>query len=108
MFFGVHCISLSSFGLIPFSWVAGVWPGNSIIGVLTVTVFLCLFHASTYCIIRAALPRSVADYTLGSRVLNAPLAFAASWMLVIFSAMVAGSLIAWIPKTATTVIYREM
>ena len=34
MVFGVHCISLSSSGLIPFSWVAGVWPGSSIIGVL--------------------------------------------------------------------------
>ena len=28
MVFGVHCISLSSSGLIPFSWVAGVWPGQ--------------------------------------------------------------------------------
>jgi hypothetical protein len=36
MVFGVHCISLSSSGLIPFSWVAGVWPGSSIIGVLTI------------------------------------------------------------------------
>jgi amino acid transporter len=104
----VHCISLSSSGLIPFSWVAGVWPGSSIIGVLTVAMIFCLFHAYTYASIGAAMPRSAADYTLASRVLNAPLAFGASWTLVIFSAMVAGSLIAWIPKTAVPTLARTM
>src|SRR5512141_1992843 len=108
MVFGVHCISLSSSGLIPFSWVAGVWPGSSIIGVLTVAMFFCLFHAYTYSVIAATMPRSAADYTLASRTLSAPLAFAASWTLVIFSAMVAGSLIAWIPKTALPVLFRTM
>ena len=108
MVFGVHCVSLSSSGLIPFSWVAGVWPGSSIIGVLTVAMFFCLFHAYTYAVIGATMPRSAADYTLASRTLNAPLAFAASWTLVIFSAMVAGSLIAWIPKTAFPVLFRTM
>ncbi len=108
MVFGVHCISLSSSGLIPFSWVAGVWPGSSIIGVLTVAMFFCLFHAYTYSVIGATMPRSASDYTLGSRTLSAPLAFAASWTLVIFSAMVAGSLIAWIPKTAIPVLFRTM
>ncbi len=108
MVFGVHCISLSSSGLIPFSWVAGVWPGSSIIGVLTVAMVFCLFHAYTYACIGATMPRSAADYTLASRTLSAPLAFAASWTLVIFSAMVAGSLIAWIPKTAIPVLFRTM
>lgn len=108
MVFGVHCISLSSSGLIPFSWVAGVWPGSSIIGVLTVAMFFCLFHAYTYSVIGAAMPRSAADYTMASRTLSAPLAFSASWTLVIFSAMVAGSLIAWIPKTALPVLFRTM
>ena len=87
MVFGVHCISLSSSGLIPFSWVDGVWPGSSIIGVVTVAMFFCLFHAYTYAVIGATMPRSAADYTLASRTLSAPLAFAASWTLVIFSAM---------------------
>ena len=108
MVFGVHCISLSSSGLIPFSWVAGVWPGSSIIGVLTVAMIFCLFHAYTYATIGSAMPRSAADYTLASRVLNAPMAFGASWTLVIFSAMVAGALIAWIPKTAIPVLFRTM
>lgn len=108
MVFGVHCISLSSSGLIPFSWVAGVWPGSSIIGVLTVAMFFCLFHAYTYATIGATMPRSAADYTLASRTLSAPLAFAASWTLVIFSAMVAGSLIAWIPSTAVPTLFKTM
>jgi amino acid transporter len=108
MVFGVHCISLSSSGLIPFSWVAGVWPGSSIIGVLTVAMIFCLFHAYTYSVIGATMPRSAADYTMASRTLSAPLAFAASWTLVIFSAMVAGSLIAWIPQTALPVLFRTM
>jgi APA family basic amino acid/polyamine antiporter len=107
MVFGVHCISLSSSGLIPYSWIAGIWPGSSIIGVLTVAMFFCLFHAYTYSAIGATMPRSAADYTLGSRVLSAPLAFAASWTLVIFSAMVAGSLIAWIPNTAVPTLARS-
>jgi len=108
MVFGVHCISLSSSGLIPFSWVAGVWPGSSIIGVLTVAMIFCLFHAYTYATIGATMPRSAADYTMASRTLSAPLAFAASWTLVIFSAMVAGSLIAWIPKTAVPTLFKTM
>jgi len=107
MVFGVHCISLSSSGLIPYSWIAGVWPGSSIIGVLTVAMIFCLFHAYTYAAIGATMPRSAADYTLGSRVLSPPLAFAASWTLVIFSAMVAGSLIAWIPSVAIPTLTRS-
>ena len=108
MVFGVHCISLSSSGLIPYSWIAGVWPGSSIIGVLTVAMIFCLFHAYTYASIGATMPRSAADYTLASRVLSPPLAFAASWTLVIFSAMVAGSLIAWIPYVALPTLTRSM
>jgi len=108
MVFGVHCISLSSSGLIPYSWIAGVWPGSSIIGVLTVAAFFCLFHAYTYATIGATMPRSAADYTLGSRTLSPPLAFAASWTLVIFSAMVAGALIAWIPTVALPTLTRSM
>jgi len=108
MVFGFHCISLSKSGLIPFSWVAGVWPGSSIIGVLTVAMIFCLFHAYTYSVIGAAMPRSAADYTLASRTLSAPFAFTASWTLVIFSAVVAGLSIAWIPKTAIPVLFRTM
>jgi amino acid transporter len=108
MVFGVHCISLSSSGLIPFSWVASVWPGASIIGVLTVAMLLGLFHAYSYAAIGAAMPRSGADYVLGSRVLHPTLAFAASWVLGIFSGIVAGGLIAWIPGTALPTLARTI
>jgi amino acid transporter len=73
-----------------------------------VAAIFCLFHAYTYATIGATMPRSAADYTLASRVLSPPLAFAASWTLVIFSAMVAGSLIAWIPSTVVPVFARTM
>ncbi len=108
MVFGIHCISLSSSGFIPFSWVASVWPGASIIGVLTIAAVLSLFHGYTYAVIGAAMPRSGADYTLASRVLSPPLAFAASWTLVIFSAVVAGGLIAWIPNSAIPALLQPM
>src|SRR5512140_2867602 len=94
MVFGVHCISLSSSGTIPWSWIAGVWPGSSIIGVLTVAMIFCLFHAYTYACIGATMPRSAADYTLASRTLNPALAFAASWSLVLLSALVIGGVLA--------------
>ena len=94
------CISLSSSGLIPYAWVPSLWPGASIIGVLTVAMILCLFHAYTYAAIGAAMPRAGADYALASRVLSPPLAFMGSWTLVVFSALVSGSLIAWIPSSA--------
>lgn len=108
MVFGVHCISLSSSGLIPFSWVASVWPGASIIGVLTIAMLLGLVHAYTYAAIGASMPRAGADYVLASRVLSPPLAFAASWTLAIFSGVVAGGLIAWIPSSAVPTLFQSM
>lgn len=108
MVFGVHCISLSSSGLIPFSWVASVWPGASIIGLLTIAMLLGLVHAYSYAAIGASMPRAGADYILASRVLNPPLAFAASWTLAIFSGVVAGGLIAWIPSSAVPTLFQSM
>jgi len=106
--FGVHCISLSSSGFIPFSWVASVWPGSSIIGLLTVAMILCLFHAYTYAMIGSSMPRSGADYVVASRVLNPLWAFMSSWTLVIFSGMVAGALIAWIPDGVLPTLLQSM
>jgi basic amino acid/polyamine antiporter, APA family len=97
--FGVACISLSTSGLLPFSTFAGMWPGVDIVRVLTIALIFCIFHAYVYAVIGAAVPRSGADYILASRTLSAPLAFMASWTLVIFSALFAGSLIALIPQS---------
>ncbi|MEM2538249.1 MAG: hypothetical protein QXE38_02975, partial [Candidatus Methanomethylicia archaeon] len=46
MVFGVHCISLSSSGLIPYAWVPWLWPGCDLIAVLTISMIFCLFHAT--------------------------------------------------------------
>lgn len=106
--FGVHCISLSSSGFIPFSWVASVWPGASIIGLLLVAMLVSMLHGYTFASIGIAMPRSGADYVLASRLLNPSLAFSASWTLVIFSGIVAGGLIAWIPKSAIPALLQPM
>lgn len=107
MIFGVHCISLSSSGLISFAWVVFLWPGADLFSLLTLAMILCLFHALTYSQIGATMPRAGADYVFASRTLNPTLAFASSWTLTIFSGVVAGSLIAWIPSTVLSSFYRS-
>jgi amino acid transporter len=98
--FGVHCISLSSSGILTFYSVPGLWPGANILVVLVLAAILCAMHAYTFSQIGAAAPRAGADYTLASRTLSPWLAFPASFALVLFSGLVAGSLIAWIPTVA--------
>lgn len=104
--FGVHCISLSSSGILTFYSVPGLWPGANILVVLTLAAVLCAMHAYTFSQIGAAAPRAGADYTLASRTLTPWLAFPASFALVLFSGLVAGSLIAWIPTVALPALLR--
>ncbi|MEX1156139.1 MAG: APC family permease [Chloroflexota bacterium] len=104
--FGVHCISLSSSGILVFYSVPGLWPGANILVVLTLAAVLCAMHAYTFSQIGAAAPRAGADYTLASRTLTPWLAFPASFALVLFSGLVAGSLIAWIPTVALPALLR--
>jgi amino acid transporter len=106
--FGIHCISLSSSGFIPFSWIASVWPGADIKLVLTLAAGLSLIHGYAFAIIGAAVPRSGADYVLGSRVFGLRPAFAASWVLLLASGLVAGGLVAWIPKSALPALLQPM
>lgn len=106
--FGIHCISLSSSGLIPYSWVASVWPGASILGVLTIAMVFCCFHGLTYAVIGSTVPRTGSDYVFSSRVLPPALSFIASWTLVLFSGVVAGGLAAWVPKSAIPALVRPM
>lgn len=104
--FGVHCISLSSSGILTFYSVPGLWPGANILVVLTLAAVLCAMHAYTFSQIGAAAPRAGADYTLASRTLSPWLAFPASFALVLFSGLVAGALIAWIPTVALPAFLR--
>ncbi|RLE63510.1 MAG: hypothetical protein DRJ38_07410 [Thermoprotei archaeon] len=105
MVFGVHCISLSSSGLIPYAWVPWLWPGSDLIAVLTVSMLLCLLHATTYAQIGSIYPRSGSDYVLGSRLIHPAIQFAASFSFVIFTFLTAGSLIAWIPSSVLPSFY---
>jgi len=106
IYFGVHCISLSSSGILTFYSVPGLWPGADLLIVLTLSAILCAMHAYTYSQIGAAAPRSGADYTLASRTLSPWLAFPASFALVVFSGLVAGALIVWIPTFALPALLR--
>lgn len=106
--FGVHCISLSSSGFIPFSWVASNWPGADIVGLLLVSMGVSLVHGYTFAAIGASVPRSGADYILASRFLSPILAFVGSWTLVIFSGIVVGGLLAFIPKSAIPALLQPM
>ena len=106
IYFGVHCISLSSSGILVFYSVAGLWPGSDLLVVLTLSAILCAMHAYTYSQIGAAAPRAGADYTLASRTISPWLAFPASFALVLFSGLVAGALVAWIPTVALPAFLR--
>ncbi|MCD6535464.1 MAG: hypothetical protein J7K49_00340, partial [Thaumarchaeota archaeon] len=99
MVFGVHCISLSSSGLIPYAWCPWLWPGADLVALLTFAMLLCLLHATTYSQIGSIYPRSGADYILGSRLINPILQFGASFSFTVFTCLTAGSLIAWIPSS---------
>jgi amino acid transporter len=98
MVFGVHCISLSSSGLIPYAWVPWLWPGADLIAILTVAMIMCIFHALTYSQIGSIYPRSGADYVLASRVFHPLIQFPLSFGFLIFTFLTAGALIAWIPS----------
>lgn len=103
---GLTCISLSYAGLLLFSQLAGAWPGENLVGVLTIALVFCLLHAATYAMIGSAVPRSGADYILASRVLNGPVAFISSWVFVASSGLAAGSMVAFIPKTVLPIFIK--
>lgn len=106
--FGIHCISLSSSGFIPYSWVASVWPGADLVWVLTIALGFCVVHAATYAIIGSTVSKAGADYVLASRVLSPSIGFAASWTLVLFSGIVVGGLAAWVPQSAIPALLRPL
>src|SRR3954470_8737133 len=106
--FGIHCISLSSSGIIPFSWIPSLWPGASILGVLSIAVVFCVLHAAAYAVIGSLVPQEGADYVFASRTISPVLAFGASFAFVVASGIVAGGLAAWVPTTALPTLLRTM
>ena len=96
--FTVASISLAYGGSFPFTTVAGVWPGANLFGVITLAMGIGLLFAYIYAAIGASIPHFGADYLVASRVLPPPLAFASSWAMALFYAVLGGSIIASIPS----------
>ena len=106
--FGAQCISPPSSGFITYAWLPYLWPGSDILLILTLGMVFCLVHAITFSQIGSVYPRSGADYVFASRTLTPVGAFTSNWTLAIFSGLVAGSLIAWIPSTLMSSYFFEL
>lgn len=96
--FTVASISLAYGGSFPFTSVAGIWPGANLFIVITLAMGIGLLFAYIYAAIGASIPHFGADYVVASRVLPPPLAFASSWAMALFYAVLGGSIIASIPS----------
>ena len=99
LYFCVTGIGLFASGQLPFTIILGTWPGVNLLAVVAIGAGISLLYALTYATIGATIRRPGADYVLASRILSPSLAFAASWSFVIFGALFAGSLVAWIAQT---------
>jgi amino acid transporter len=106
--FGAQCISPPSSGYITYGWLPYLWPGSDILTILTIGMVFSLIHAITYSQIGSVYPRSGADYVFASRNLTPLGAFTSNFTLSIFSGLVAGSLIAWIPSTLMSSYFFEL
>lgn len=106
--FGAQCISPPSSGFITYAWLPYLWPGSDILTILTIGMVFSLIHAITYSQIGSVYPRSGADYVFASRNLSPVGAFTSNFTLSIFSGLVAGSLIAWIPSTLMSSFFFEL
>jgi len=106
--FGAQCISPPSSGYITYGWLPYLWPGSDILVILTLGMLFSLVHAVTYSQIGSVYPRSGADYVFASRTLTPVGAFASNFSLSIFSGLVAGSLLAWIPSTLMSSYFFEL
>ena len=106
--FGAQCISPPSSGFITYAWLPYLWPGSDILTILTLGMIFSLIHAITYSQIGSVYPRSGADYVFASRNLTPVGAFTSNFTLSIFSGLVAGSLIAWIPSTLMSSYFFEL
>ena len=106
--FAVASISLATSGLVPFSILAGLFPGANLPLLLTVGMGFCLLIAFTYAVIGSAVRRNAADYILTSRILPPGLAFAFSWILVIFNALIIGVVLARAGQVTLPVFMRSI
>ncbi len=106
--FSFSSIGLVYSGLIPFSTLAGTWPGANLPGVIGIAGLTILPLLYVFSAIGAIAPRYGADYVVASRVVSPPLAFASSWTLVVFLALAAGSIAASIAQNLIPIFSRIM
>ncbi len=92
--FAFCSIGLTFSGLIPFSTVAGLYPGSNLFGVITVGAISSLILAYLYSVIGTFAPRYGADYDVVSRVIHPSIAYASSVVVVVFLCIAGGMMIA--------------
>jgi amino acid transporter len=90
---GIACIGLTSSGTLLFSTAPGMWPGMNLVSVIAIGLGAGLILAYLYSVIGAAVRCAGSDYVLTSRVLNGPLAFLSSFVFVVFSGLLGGTLL---------------
>ncbi len=105
--FSFSSIGLIYSGLLPFSTLAGMWPGTNLAGMIVIGGLITLALTYTFAAIGTIAPRFGADYIVASRVVSPPLAFASSWTLVIFLSMAGGSIISLIAQNLIPVFARS-
>jgi APA family basic amino acid/polyamine antiporter len=98
LIFSISSIGLIYSGLLPYSTLAGMWPGTNLAGMIAVGALVSLIITYTFAAIGTIAPRYGADYIVASRVVSPPLAFASSWTLVIFLALAGGSVVVMVTQ----------
>ena len=106
--FVISSIGLGYSGQLPFSTLASIWPGGNLAVMIAVAAIFFLLYAYTFAAIGTLVPRFGADYVLASRVINPPLAFVSSWILVLFLGLWGGGLVAWIGKSLVPMLTQAL
>jgi amino acid transporter len=104
--FTFSSIGLAYSGLLPFSTLAGMWPGANLAGMIAIGAAFFLVFAYTFAAIGRLVPLFGADYVIASRVISPTLAFISSWMLVLCLALWGGGIVAWMGQSIVPMFIR--
>lgn len=106
--FALACVGLATSGTLPYSSFLGIWPGTNLVVVLVIGVVLSLIHGYTFSMMGVIAPRSGADYVVASRVLSAPVGFAASWGTMLVGVLLAGTALAFLSDSLIPSLLRNI
>jgi amino acid transporter len=106
--YALMAIGLPVASLIPFSLLAGLFPGTHMGLMLTVGAIICIFPAITYSIIGGLIRKNAADYFLTSRVFGPVVGLGASFALVLFSAVAIGMVLGQMVRVIVPVYMRSI